>query len=297
MTTLGWVYGEAMAAAGRVVPCASQTPAIASARATRSGGASFPSGGQDVVQCRLVQERVAAGEHHHVGGGLPQEAGEHRRLVHAGADRADHALVAQVRERGRGFLGGLPPVVVRIVEIDDVEAVQARAAEGAFDRTQDAVAAEVPAAAQVVGNGEALVVHAPGPGIGHEEAADLGGQDVFVAEGGGAGRRQGVPRTDPGRSGGGVEVADAGLPGRIDGGHRVLGRGGLVEVADDGGAEAEFAERDGRVGDLALLQGVLLGKCEGRRRSASGVGVGGGRVGDGHLPSHPPSTGRTTPCT
>lgn len=38
---LGWVCGKAIAAAGRVVPCTAQTSAIARARATSAGGASW----------------------------------------------------------------------------------------------------------------------------------------------------------------------------------------------------------------------------------------------------------------
>lgn len=218
----------------------------------------FLSGGQDVVQARLVEEGVAAGQHHHVGGGLAQEAGEHGGLVHARADRTDDALVAQRGEGGHGFVGGLSPVVVGVVEVDDVEPVQAGAGEGVVDGAQDAVTAEVPLAAQVVTDDETLGVDALRVLVGDEEAAGLGGDDVLVAGAvaqGGAqpvfGQAQAVVRR-------GVVIADARVPGGVQGGGGVLGGGGAVEVADDGGAEAELGELHGGAGDLSAVQGVLL---------------------------------------
>ena len=96
---------------------------------------------------------------------------------------------------------------------------------------------------EVGGNREALVVHrALGVAARDEEPPDLGGEHVLVSgaacEGGAEaalGQAESVVRR-------GVEVADAGVPGRLDRGVRlVVGR--LAEqVAELRGAESEFGQ-------------------------------------------------------
>jgi hypothetical protein len=61
-----------------------------------------------------VRPEIPSRRVRHVGGRLAQEAGEHRRLVHAGFD---HTLVAQLRERVHGLLAP-DAVVVRIMQVD-----------------------------------------------------------------------------------------------------------------------------------------------------------------------------------
>jgi len=82
-------------------------------------------------------------------------------------------LVAQVGECGHGLLGGLPPVVVGIVQVDDVEAVQSGALQRVLDGAEHAVPAEVPLpkphqAAQY------LIRHGVRP-VGKEQLRQVGG--------------------------------------------------------------------------------------------------------------------------
>ncbi len=92
----------------------------------------------------LVEERVAPGEQEGVDVGLAGEADEHRRLVHADADRADDAL-ARAADRGpdRPRSMAASPVVVGIVDVGDVDTVQAEPLEALLDRARDAVGAVV----------------------------------------------------------------------------------------------------------------------------------------------------------
>ena len=80
-----------------------------------------------------------AGDEHAVDVGLAHEAAEHLGLVHAGADRADDALLAQPCERGKGAGKRLLIVVVRVVDEGDVDAVEAESSEALVERTQRCV--------------------------------------------------------------------------------------------------------------------------------------------------------------
>src|SRR5205823_4586408 len=140
---------------------------------------------------------------------------------------------------------GLFGVVVGVVEVDDVDSVQAEPFQAGLKAAAYAVGAEVPHAAVGGGHGEAVreVVAALAGGL--QDAADLGGDrvggtGVFAKDGADSafGQAEAVVR-------GGVEVADALLPGR---GHRLAGLflADLgVEVADGGPAEGEGADLDG----------------------------------------------------
>jgi hypothetical protein len=79
---------------------------------------------------------------------------------------------------------------------------------------------------------------------GSQEAADLGGQYVRAARL----VAQEVADAPLGKSeavkGRGVEIADAGIPGRIHRRLRLFFRIGAIKIADRGGAEAEFGESD-----------------------------------------------------
>ena len=101
-------------------------------------------GGQQVVQAGPVEERVATSEHHDVDVALPYEPGGHRRLVHPDPNGVDHSLIAQLDECGDTGGRRLPPVVVGIVQVEDVESVGPEAGEAMVDGTEDAVAAEIP---------------------------------------------------------------------------------------------------------------------------------------------------------
>ena len=156
---------------------------------------------QQLVERALVEERVAVGEQEDVHVGLAGEPREHRRLVHAGADRPDHALGAEPLEgRPRPVDRGLP-VVVRVVDERDVDPVEAEPLEALLERAADAVGGVVedesdgPGAdvERVVAAVEALAVDVGvvgGSRLVADEPADLGRQDE---------RRRGADRAGPRR--------------------------------------------------------------------------------------------------
>ena len=104
---------------------------IAIRRSTHSGSNSG--------SASLVEQRVAPGQQEHVEVALAGEPGEHRRLVHPGADRPDDPLLAQPVERRVRAVDGRLPVIVRVVDVRDVDALQAEALEALLDRPADAV--------------------------------------------------------------------------------------------------------------------------------------------------------------
>ncbi len=113
---------------------------------------------QRVIECILLQEGVAAGQHDDVDRGFPQEPGKHRRLVHPDANCPDDALRAQVCQRRYRLGCRLPPVVVRVVHVHHVEPVQAGTGQRGVDGSQYAVPAVIPLPAQLVRHGESLAV-------------------------------------------------------------------------------------------------------------------------------------------
>src|SRR5205807_7321136 len=64
------------------------------------GDAALRTEGKQLDQPGLVEQRVPAGEEEAVEVSLAGEPRQHRGLVHAGADRADHTLPAEPVERG-----------------------------------------------------------------------------------------------------------------------------------------------------------------------------------------------------
>ena len=100
-------------------------------------------GRQQLVERSLFEQRVAPGEEHRVHVGFADEAGEHLRLVHAGSDGPDHALLAEPGEgRVRPVKRGLP-VVVRVVDQGDVDPVEPEPLQALLDRPPDAVSGVV----------------------------------------------------------------------------------------------------------------------------------------------------------
>ena len=75
-------------------------------------------------------------------------------------------MVTEFDEGPDGLVGGLPPVLVQVVDEDDVYAVQTGAVQGVLDGPQDAVPAVVPNSAHVVGDIETFVVPAGGVVVG-----------------------------------------------------------------------------------------------------------------------------------
>jgi hypothetical protein len=122
-------------------------------------------GRQQFGERALVEEGVAARAQHHVDVGVLDEAGEHLGLVHARADRADDALRAELLQGRIALAEGLFGVVVRVVEVDDVDPVEAEPFQAGLQAAAYAVGAEVPDAAVCGGHGEAVgeVVAVPRP--------------------------------------------------------------------------------------------------------------------------------------
>ena len=154
--------------------------------------AALLAGRQQLVEGALFEERVAPGEEDGVHVGLADEAGEHLRLVHAGPDGPDRALLAEPGEgRVRPVERG-PPVVVRVMDQRDVDPVEPEPLHALLDRPPDAAGGVVEDHALrprgdvkgVVAAVEALAVELV---VGADRArhadqpADLRRQDVCVA--------------------------------------------------------------------------------------------------------------------
>ena len=113
---------------------------------------------QQFVEGALLEQCVPACQHEGVHVGVAGELGQHRGLVHAGTDSGDDTLSPQLFERRIPVPERSFPVVVRVVEIDEIDAVEAEPLETGFERAKDAVAAEIPHARVRRGHVEALVV-------------------------------------------------------------------------------------------------------------------------------------------
>ena len=98
---------------------------------------------QQFVERTLVKQAVAAGEQKAVEIAFPGETGEHFPLVHAGADGADDAFTAEPFQRRIGSADGFLPMVIRIVDMQNVDAVDIKAAQAIFERAHNAIVAVV----------------------------------------------------------------------------------------------------------------------------------------------------------
>lgn len=94
--------------------------------------AAFGGERQELGQASLVEQAVAAGQQHGVDVRLTDEPGRQLGLVHADADRAEHALGTQAFQLGVGLGEGPFGVVVRVVQVGDVDPVHAQALETAL---------------------------------------------------------------------------------------------------------------------------------------------------------------------
>jgi len=133
--------------------------------------------------------------------------------VHAGAHRGDDSLVSQLDQGRYPLGGGLFEVILRIVEIEDVEPVKTGALERRLHRAKYPVSAEVPLAARVRGYIETRGVAFAGClWTRHEQSADLGRDDVLVARALPEGLTETPLREPDAVMRSGVEVADACIP-------------------------------------------------------------------------------------
>lgn len=71
--------------------------------------------GQQAAEGAVVEQRVTAGQHHHVNAGLADEPGQLGSVVHARADGARHPLRAQLGERGIAVAQRSLEMVLRVV--------------------------------------------------------------------------------------------------------------------------------------------------------------------------------------
>ena len=220
--------------------------------------AALLAGRQQLVEGVLFEERVAPGEEDGVHVGLADEAREHLRLVHAGPDSPDQALLAEPgKGRVRPVERGLP-VVVRVVDQCDVDPLEPEPLQALLDRPPDAVGRIVEDDALgpgddvegVVAAVEALVI-----------ALVVGADCIRPA--GRAGRPSSTGRRRPGCSsaqcrtdpplrrsvaveGSRVEVADAEVPGVTDRGPRVVVGDRREDSADRRATEPEPRDRQSR---------------------------------------------------
>lgn len=167
----------------------------------------------------------------------------HCGLVHADADRADHALRPHPLQLGVGAVEGLPLVAVRVVQIDGVHAVETEPGEALLEADAYTAGAEVPHPFVGGRDDEAVrQVVAGQSGACAQQAADLGGQRELRTWPG----AQGVSKTALGQAESvvrsGVERADSAGPGGLDGGGRVLVADRVEQIAQRGGAQGELIE-------------------------------------------------------
>ncbi len=212
---------------------------------------------------RLLEERIAAGQHHAVDVGFAGEARADRGVVDAEADRPHHALRTQLDERlPRPVLhladAGVERVPVRprveVVHERDVHRRDAEPEQRLLERAQAAVAAVVEAALErQAADVAAAVAHARGcRGV---DAPHFRGQHEARARpppqrGADAVLGQPAPVQRCG-----VEQRDAGVRRRRDRGDRrgVVER--AVEVAERRAAETECRHGDGAAAEHARRQG------------------------------------------
>lgn len=204
----------------------------------------------------VVEEGVAAGEEEAVRAGLVEGQGELDRLglVDAEAPGPDDALVAQAGQDPEGAGAGLlelgqPLVAVEVlgdvVDPDDVQAVGAQALEAVLDGALGGLGG--PDVQHLVGvavlEQAALLAEFAGTllQLVEDDAADLGGEHVLVAGLGGEDLAEALLGETGAVEGGAVVVADALLPGGLDGGGGLLVGDRAEHVAERGGAVAELA--------------------------------------------------------
>src|SRR6185436_10085038 len=108
-------------------------------------------------------------------------AGEHRRLVHPGSVRGDHALGPELFQGRERVVESLDVEVIGVVHERDVDAVETESLQAGFQRPAYPVAAVVPDPDEVGWDIEALVVartrrvrHRP------QQATDLGGDQKLI---------------------------------------------------------------------------------------------------------------------
>ncbi len=231
-------------------------------RAADDDGAAEPLARVHERQALLLQQRVAPGEQGAVQPRLLQAVEDDLGFVDAQAEAGDAAIGPELFERAEAALRreGLPvpgvPVAMGVgadvVHEQQVDALQAEPLQAVLERAHDAAVAVVVVRAERQRGGPA-VVHRLHGGIGAHQPADLGADDEGIAgllaqEGAHAVLAQRVPVER-----GGVEIAQAGIPCRLQRSPGVcLGRG-LVQPGQRAATHAEAREPCGAFADTACF--------------------------------------------
>ena len=190
-----------------------------------------------------VEQRAAAGEQDAVDVHAADEPGGDLGVVRAQAHGADHAFVSEAEQGGEGLGLGLVEVVVGVVDVEQVDPIQAEPFDAVGDRPMDAVGAEVERRDDRWDRFEDRVVGWP---AGYEEPSDLGRQQVLVPWARGQRRSEPRFREPVAVERCGVEEADAPLPCCVDRRSREVVVDGPIEVAERRAPEGQAAD----VGEL-----------------------------------------------
>ena len=105
--------------------------------------AALPAQRQELVGGGLVEQRVAPCDQHAVEVRFTNEAHGRCGVVDSRAHGADDALLAELDQRGHGLPDRLVQVVLRVVNVDELDPVEAEAAEAVLERPTDALAAVI----------------------------------------------------------------------------------------------------------------------------------------------------------
>ena len=166
-------------------------------------------------------------------------------------------------------------MVVRIVDVEDVQPIETEPAQARLHRSEHAVGAVVEddphtRGASVVGVILAVAGLAVDVGVrthlvdGDEQAADLGREDEIVAAVVPQGQAQAPLGIAIAIEWGAVEIADAGRPGMLQGSGCICIRDGSVQPADLGGTESQTGDPN-----TARSQGYAFGWLDDHRVSSN----------------------------
>ena len=155
-------------------------------------------------QSGLLQQGVAAGQQHAVE--VVDERLHHAPVVDPGADRPDQALLAPAGHQRQGLAQHLLGEPLRLVQVQDVDALDAQAAQAALEATLHAVGAEV-------------VIEAAGHAAGQD--AHLGVEHVAVTRHAAQGDAEPLLGQSVAVQRRGIEEPHAARQGVLDGGHRL----------------------------------------------------------------------------
>ena len=135
-------------------------------------------------------------------------------------------------------------MVIRVVQIHDVDTIHAKPIKAAFQRSKNSVAAEVPFPAEVRGYIEPVIVELMSVlRCRYEQSPHFGRDDYFVSRV----FRKGSTKALFGEAqpvvGCGIEVAHPAVPCGIDGSGGVLVAGLAIKVSESRRADSDLRER------------------------------------------------------